>query len=109
YLAQGRQKEAEPYLRQAERHQQRNPFHHYRMGLQRVAVGDYESAVSHLKEAIRRDSGTPSFHATLADVYVEIGDREKALNSFRKAIRSTEDPEAKADLEHRRDALLADG
>lgn len=86
YLTQGRRAEAEPYLRRVENHLQRNPFHHYRQGLQAADDGDHQTAIRHFKEAIRRDSDYGGFHATLAETYVEAGDLDKARQSFGRAI-----------------------
>ncbi len=105
YLGHGRRGDAEPLLRRVESYQQRNPFHHYRQGVQKATNGDYVAAIKHLREAIRRDPDSPTFHSTLADYYVESGDTGKALESLQRAIRLAEDEEMKAGLVRRHELL----
>lgn len=105
YLLQGRRAEAAPYLRRVESHQQRNPFHHFRLGLRTAENGDLEAAVRHFKEAARRAPNDAGFHVTLADTYERVGDVENARESFQRALRLSGDDEQKKELRARLEAL----
>ncbi len=89
YRKLGRAKEAEVYERRVERHRQRNPFHHFGLGVEATERGDNAAAVKHFKGAISRAPDEPDFYVELAGVYARIGQSGKAEQSLVKALKLT--------------------
>ena len=70
------------------RAQQRDPFHHFLLGLQREAAGDAAGAVPHLRRAIRLHRHDHRFHFALARALAELGHVDRAVRAL-KVARST--------------------
>lgn len=68
--------------------QQRDPFHHFLLGLQREAAGDPKGAVGHLRRAIRLHRHDHRFHFALARAWAQLGRMDRAARAL-QAARST--------------------
>ena len=68
--------------------QQRDPFHHFLLGLQREAAGDAAAAVDHLRRAIRLHRHDHRFHFALARSWARLGEMDRAARAL-QAARST--------------------
>jgi tetratricopeptide (TPR) repeat protein len=90
YLAQGRRAEAEPLLERVEGHLRRNPFHHFRQGLQASRDQRWEAAIGHVREAIRRFPREALFHVELAQLQLRLGRGPQARSSLERALRLAE-------------------
>lgn len=78
FMAQGRQQAAEPLVRQAKDHLERNPYYHYRQGLIALNGGEIQAAVRHLQQAIRRQEEDAELYEALADAFRASGRLEEA-------------------------------
>ncbi|SDD59964.1 tetratricopeptide repeat protein [Aquimonas voraii] len=68
--------------------QQRDPFHHFLLGLQSEAAGDAAGAVDHLRRAIRLHRYDHRFHFALARAWAQLGRVDRAARAL-EAARST--------------------
>ncbi|MCP4204098.1 MAG: tetratricopeptide repeat protein [bacterium] len=103
YLASGRQEDAKKWLRRRERFLNRNPFHHFRLGLSALHAGGFARARTHFKRAIARQPDEPAFFEQLAECHFRLGETRKAQKSLRRALRLTRDPQRRRSLEERLD------
>ncbi len=93
YLAQGRRAEAEPLEARVAGYLRRNPFHHFRLGLNAGRRGDPAGAIDHLREAIRRRPREARFHLELGRLLAETGQGPEARASLERALRLAADAE----------------
>jgi Flp pilus assembly protein TadD len=105
YLAQGRQREAAPLMARVDAHMQENPFHHYRLGLDALKMGDLEVALRYFKEAARRQPEDTRLHLAMADIYQRQGDGLKEMEALKRALRASHDADQREALQTRIAAL----
>ncbi len=108
YVSMGRREEAEPLLQRAETYLQRNPFHHFRLGVQSSTAGNAQAAIEHFRAAIRRMPKEPEFHAALSRSYAKVGDTKSAEVSLRKAIRLADTDDYRVQLREELAAMLSE-
>ncbi len=86
YRKQGDDRKARPYLKRARRHERRNPFHHFRLGLQAANQDRNRDAVVYLQRAIRRLPEDALFRLELAQLYARMGKRRAAERQVARAV-----------------------
>ncbi len=91
YQSSGRDRLAQPYLRQVRKHHRRNPFYHFRRGLDAAAQGDLRTATRRLKKAARLLPDDVMFRAELGKIQARAGRLRKAERNFEKALELTAD------------------
>ena len=91
YTAQGRDDEAEKWIKRRDRFQKQNPFYHFRRGMQALGVGDPESAKLHFRRAIVRQVDEAVFHEQMAEAQYQLGEHRKARQSLKRALDYAED------------------
>ena len=99
YRSAGREREASPYWRQVRRHRKKNPFYHFRLGLDAERRGDLKTAARRLKRAARLLPDDAMFRAELGRVHLRSGHPRKAERSLLKALELTDDEEQRQLLE----------
>ena len=101
YLEGGRPGDAAKWLAQRDRFLNRNPFHHFRLGMRAFDRGDYKQARNHFKKAISRQPDEGVFFEQLAEAQIKLGATRKARSNLRRALDLTEIPERRRALEER--------
>ncbi len=99
YRATDRERLAAPYQRLVRRHQRRNPFYHFRRGLEAAREGDLRRAARSLKRASRLLPEDAMFRAELGKLYARAGRERKAERSFRRALELSADEAQRRQLE----------
>ena len=103
YLLTDREREAKKWLARRETFLNRNPFHHFRLGLRALQDDELDEARTHFKRAIQRQSDEPVFYEKLAVAQARLGHPRKARSSLKRALQVTQDPERRALIERRLD------
>lgn len=106
YLEQGRRDEAAEWVARREIFLNRNPFHHFRMGLRAYRDGEFSRARDHFKRAITRQRDEAVFFEQLAEAQFRLGATRKARSNLRRALQLTENPDRRQLIENR---LLEEG
>ena len=106
YLEQGRRDEAAEWVARREIFLNRNPFHHFRMGLRAYRDGEFSRARDHFKRAITRQRDEAVFFEQLAKTQFRLGATRKARSNLRRALQLTENPDRRQLIENR---LLEEG
>ena len=91
YQATGRARLAAPYLKKVKKHRRKNPFYHFRRGLEASAVGDLHAAGRRLKRAVRLLPDDAMFRVELGKVQARAGRPRKAERNLEKALELTAD------------------
>jgi Tfp pilus assembly protein PilF len=107
YLGLGREDDARRWLRQRDAFLARNPFHHFRLGMQALQDGAFDTARAHFKRAIARQPNEPLFFEHLATAYLRLGESRRGRASLRRALYLPDEPERRQRLEARLDGLEA--
>ena len=98
YLATDRDRQAAPYLKTVQRHRRRNPFHHFRQGMEASRRGQLRLAGKSLKRAVRMMPDDVMFRAELGKVQLRAGRPRRAERSFRRALARAADEAQRARL-----------
>jgi len=85
YNLQGKQHQAERILKRVRRFLERNPFHHYQLGKEEFANGNYKESAKHFRRALRIHDTQPQFLTALAGAYQQMGKIKKATRLVEKA------------------------
>lgn len=101
YTEQGRFELAARWQARRQAFLDRNPFHHFRLGVDAFGAGSYREARDHFKRAIARQGDEPLFFEQLAETQARLGQLRKARSSLRRALWLTESPELRQKLEER--------
>ena len=96
YKSSGRDRLAAPYLKKIRKHRQKNPFYHFRRGLDLAAEGDLKAAGRRLRRAVQLLPDDAMFRIELGRVQARAGRLRRAERSFRKALELS-DGEAQRD------------
>lgn len=105
YVEQNRRSEAEKWLKRRERFLNRNPFHHFRLGMEAFDGGNYLSARKRFQRAISLQRDEAIFHEQLAETQLRLGSPRRARASLERAVDLTEDSNRKRALEARLQGL----
>lgn len=100
-LREGREEAAKKWLDQRQTFLNRNPFHHFRLGLRSLQAAEPLEALKHFKRAITRQPDEPIFFEELAVAYSRLGEVRKIRSNLRRALRLTDDPGRRQLLESR--------
>jgi tetratricopeptide (TPR) repeat protein len=68
-----------------QRELQRDPFHHFMLGLQREAAGDPQGAIAHLQRAVRLHRHDHRFHFALARAWIALDRGTRAARALQIA------------------------
>ena len=98
YLATDRERQAAPYLKKVERHRRRNPFYHFRQGMEASRRGQLQLAARSLKRAVRLMPEDVMFRAELGKLQLRAGRPRRAESSFRRALALAADDAQRARL-----------
>ena len=93
YRATGRTRKAGPYLKQVRKHRGRNPFYHFRRGMEAANHGQLKVAGRRLKKAIRLLPEDVMFRAELARIQARAGRTGRAERTLRRAIQLADEDE----------------
>ncbi len=85
HRAAGRDAEAEPYERAAQRHRERNPYHLFARGREALAAGRAEEARRLLARAIRIKRDEPEFYTEMVSALRVLGRERDARRWARRA------------------------
>ncbi len=85
YADLGRYRESHRYLRKVEQFRKRNPFYHFQLGEEALALKEYREAIGHFKRAIHRKGTEHEFYFALARAHAMLGHFQKAANNLEKA------------------------
>ncbi len=107
YQATNRPRKAAPYLKQVRRHRGRNPFYHFRRGLQAASRGELAVAGRRLRKAIRLLPEDVMFRAELAKIQARAGRSTRARRTLRRAIELAADEDQRRRLEDLFEQLLS--
>lgn len=99
YGAMGRDADAKTWRSRRQRFLERNPFHHYRLGLAALQQDDPASARKHFKRAIVRQVDEAIFHEQLAMANLRLGDRRQARANLRQALEHADEPARRQRIE----------
>lgn len=105
YFSWGKQDKAERYARKVRGYRKRNPFYHFKLGINSTIQGNLPDAIRHVKRAVQRQPDDPEFRAVLAELYRRNGQSGKAIRHLRRAIRFAEEEEYRGRLESLLEAL----
>jgi len=97
YVALGRDSDALQWLERRQAFLDRNPFHHFRLGMSALRDDVPETARAHFKRAIDLQPRESVFYEQLANAYLELGEIRRARASLRRAMYLTDD-QARRDL-----------
>jgi tetratricopeptide (TPR) repeat protein len=75
---------------------EKNPYHHYNLGLQAFEDGRYEESLAEFKKALKLKPGEHNFYFAMARVYGQLGQADDAVNSLQQAMKYASDPSNKA-------------
>ena len=75
YLLEGRESEADIYLRRVSRYYRRNPYYHLQVARMQIQTGDFEGARANLERATRLKKDAPVLVEALSDVYEKLKDQ----------------------------------
>ena len=99
YRATGRARKAAPYLKQVRKHRGRNPFYHFRRGLEAANHGELRVADRRLRKAIRLLPEDVMFRAELAKIQARAGRTRRAERTLRRALKLADEEEERLRLE----------
>ena len=92
----GRERDARVYLAKARKFNQRNPYYHFKLGMQAYNSGEYSGSVEHFRAAARLKSTEYRFYLALAKAYAQLGRVDKACSSLRLAVKNAPDDASKS-------------
>lgn len=72
---------------------QRDPFHHFMLGLQQEAAGDPHGALTHLQRALRLHRYDHRFHFAMARIWVALERSDRAARALQVAHDLSEGPQ----------------
>ena len=75
YLLEGRESEADIYLRRVSRYYRRNPHYHLQVARMQIQTGDFVGARANLERATRLKKDDPVLVEALSDVYEKLKDQ----------------------------------
>jgi tetratricopeptide (TPR) repeat protein len=91
----GKTKEAAILQKKVKEFREKNPYHHYNLGMQAFKEGNYEQALIHYKRAIKLKSTEHNFYFAIAQAYARIGQNREVQANLRLAERYANDAENK--------------
>ncbi len=86
YKTTGRERLAGPYLRKVRKQRRRNPFYHFRRGLEAAERGELRFAARRFKKAARLLPQDVMFRVELGKIRVRAGRPKRAARAFEKAL-----------------------
>jgi Flp pilus assembly protein TadD len=87
----GSVKEALRYQAKIKEFREKNPYHHYDLGMQAFEVGRYEEATEHYRRALKLKSTEHNFYFALARAYGMLGQKAEAMNNLQLAEKYASD------------------
>lgn len=87
----GRTREALRYLNKVKEFQEKNPYHHYNLGLQAFDAGNYQASIAEYKKALKLKSKEHNFYFAMARAYTKLNQMEDAMNSLQLASKYAPD------------------
>lgn len=81
----GNERAAADYMRKLEQARLADPFHHYRLAVEREREQNYRAAIRHLEDAIRLHGAEHRFHFHLGRLYYLLQQPERAKSAFERA------------------------
>ena len=85
YLMEGRDEEADQYLRAVSRYYRRNPYYHFQLARMQITRGDLERARKNLERATALEKDDPRLYDALADTYNRLNNPELSMKSAKRA------------------------
>lgn len=100
----GNKKKAERLREQIKKILNKNPYYHFRLGMEEYNNNNYLNSINHFRRAIRRDSKKSEFYIKLSAAYFKLGNLEmskKYLNKGKKYAASEQEKDKyRKKLEH---------
>lgn len=87
----GRSREALRYMTKVREFQEKNPYHHYNLGLQAFEAGNYQVSIAEYKKALKLKSKEHNFYFALARAYAKLDQLEDAMTSLQLASKYAPD------------------
>ncbi|MCG8462806.1 MAG: tetratricopeptide repeat protein [Holophagales bacterium] len=101
YLTLGEPAKAGTWIETRHELRQKNPFYHFRLGLEALAAEQAAEARDHLRRAITLQGDEAIFHEKLAEAFALLGETRRMRRSLSRALQLTEDPEKRREIEAR--------
>ena len=91
----GRTKESIRLQTKVREFREKNPYHHFYMGLQAYQQGDYQGALAHYRQAVKLKSSDHNFYFAIARVYAQTGQNAEMLANLQLAEKNASDSASK--------------
>lgn len=105
YIEEGREDEAQQYLRRVQSHRLKNPFFRYQLASQAFTEGNYDMAIKNLKVAIRQREDEDMFYYLLSLSYLMNGKRDEARRWMEKAEETALQSQSRQKYHHKLNLL----